>query len=268
MKFFQQKRQFNFINSRKSALNSVTVPDNNSMRLMTLELEINVRYFIQFLGTIIISLLALSVVGQIFKYMFGYVRSDGQDKLFVQLFDFDTENNIPSLFSVSLLFICCVLLGVITIIKYQQRDKYRTYWQWLSFIFLGLSIDEGVSIHEQLIIPLRNGLGVSSFLYFAWVIPAFFFVLLLGVLYLKFIVALPKKICHLFVLSGGIYLSGAIGVELIGGAIASVTGQSNFLYSLVADCEEFLELTGIGLFTYTLLKYIQLNINSIQLRFK
>lgn len=266
MNFFQQKNSL--VDSQNRALNLATRLDNSSKRLSALKLEISMHYLMRFLITIIISLFALSVGGQILKYTFSYIRPDGEDKLFIRLFDLNTENNVPSLFSVGLLFVCCILLGIIAMLKYQQRERFRGHWKWLSLIFLGLSIDEGASIHEELIIPLRSGLGVSGFLYFAWVIPAFLFVLFLGITYLKFILALPKQIRTLFILSGGIYLSGTIGLELIGGVIASTTGSNNLLFTLISSCEEVTELTGILLFVYTLLKYLQLNINSIQLRFK
>lgn len=268
MSFFQKRNQQGLTNFLDSSSVSDMCENNRSTSLYNLELEISMNRVIRFTITIIAFLLALSVVGQIAKYIFGYIRPDGEDKLFVRLFDLDTENNIPSLFSVGLLFVCFILLGVIAIYKYQQRDRFRDHWKWLSFIFLGLSIDEGVSVHEELIIPLRNALGASGFLYFSWVIPAFFFVLLLGITYLKFVLALPNQIRNLLVVSGALYLSGTIGIELIGGAIASVIGQDNLYFALAADCEEILELTGILLFIYTLLKYIQLNMYSIQLRFK
>lgn len=267
MSHSQKINDSNSISPQNRILNSAFNQDDISSRLGSLDLELVIHRLMKFLITTVVLLSALSLIGQVAKYTFNYIRPDGKDKFFVQLFDLDTENNIPSLFSAGLLCLCCILLGVIAILKYQQSDQFRTHWKWLSLIFLGLAIDEAVSIHEEFAEPLRNGLGVGGFLYFAWVIPAFFFVLGLGVAYLRFILALPRQTRHLLILSAGIYLSGTIGMELIGGAIASV-GQKNLLYALVANGEEVIEFAGILLFIHTLFQYIQRHMHSIQLYFK
>ncbi len=74
--------------------------------------------------------------------------------------------------------------------------------------------------------------------------------------YLKFLIGLPKRIMVLFVVSGLIFVSGAIGFELLGGRHAELYGTSDLVYTIYYTCEELLEMLGIATFIYTLLSYI------------
>jgi len=61
---------------------------------------------------------------------------------------------------------------------------------------------------------------------------------------------------YLFVVTGVTFITGAIGFEMIGGRHFDLHGKNNLLYSLIYTCEELLEMLGIVIFIYTLLKYI------------
>jgi len=57
------------------------------------------------------------------------------------------------------------------------------------------------------------------------------------------------------VISGTIYVTGALGLELFGGQRFESHGK-DLTYLMLTSCEEYLEMLGIVLFIHTLLKYI------------
>jgi len=93
-------------------------------------------------------------------------------------------------------------------------------------------------------------------LYYAWVIPYGIALMVFIITYIKFLMSLPKQIIILFVVSGAIFVAGAIGFELLGGRQHDLYGTNNLTYRFFYTCEEFLEMLGIVIFIYTLLLYI------------
>ena len=180
----------------------------------------------------------------------------------ILLFDFNTEKNIPTLYSSIALICASILLSFIAFARKKSNSSY-IYWFGLSLIFLFLSIDEISLIHERLIGPVREFFKTSGLLYYAWVIPYSIALVVFLIAYARFLLKLPKKIMVLFLVSGAIFVSGAIGFELLGGRQAELYGTNNILYSFFYTCEELLEMLGIAIFIYTLLTYIVNKFESI-----
>lgn len=112
------------------------------------------------------------------------------------------------------------------------------------------------SIHELLTKPLREAFNTSGVLYYAWVIPYALIICLLAVIYIRFLINLPRHICIGFVISGIIFIFGAAGLELIGGKLFMISGDQSILYTLTATLEEILEMSGIALFVKYILQYL------------
>ena len=129
-------------------------------------------------------LLFANILGIVATYYFDPVSG------LVILFDFNSERNIPTLYSSIALIFSSILLAVIAF-ESKKLDRPHISWLGLSLIFLFLSIDEMASIHESLIFPVRNFFGTSGFLYYAWVIPY-------GVVLVFFIIAYSKFLFQLF----------------------------------------------------------------------
>ena len=88
-------------------------------------------------------------------------------------------------------------------------------------------------------------------------IPAIAFLSVLILTYLKFILSLPNRTKFWLILSGTVYILGAIGMELIGGYRVELYGYNDSIYIVIATIEEMLEMTGTILFIYTLLEYLK-----------
>ena len=117
--------------------------------------------------TVIVLLLLGHVIGMTLKFGFDKPFAFG----LVPLTDFDREGNLPTIVSSLMLLLCAVLLALIAYTVRNRKASGWIGWVGLSLLFLFVAIDESVSIHEQLIRPVREMFKLSGVLYFAWVIP-------------------------------------------------------------------------------------------------
>ena len=233
------------------------------------EISKTAKKIFYYLILLISSLIVTSAVGQLYRY---FINDIDLLVFLAKLFYVDRERNIPTAYSSIALMLCCILLALITVLKNNQRDSYTVYWRYLSVIFLFLSVDEIVSIHERFGGPVKLILNIDAVspLYFAWVVPGIIFVFLLGLIYLRFILSLPTKTRFLFTIAGITFLVGAIGMEMVSGWYASSHGgyassRGSAIYVMIVHLEEFLEMLGIVIFIYALLQYIGSYVESTQI---
>jgi hypothetical protein len=184
-----------------------------------------------------------------------------------RVFSLDSEMNVPTFYSSLALLFCATLLIIISV-SHKRSGKPSLAWLFLAIIFTFLSIDEISTLHEKLIDLSREAFNASGVFYYAWVIPYGAALVVFLVVYFRFLLSLPKKIMILFIVSGSIFVLGALGMELVGGLHTELHGTNNWTYSLMTTFEELLEMVGIVIFIYTLLTYIveQLNILTITLK--
>jgi hypothetical protein len=207
----------------------------------------------QTLGWTIFFLVCANIAAQLYKHY----HPDTPFNDYLSLFFLDSENNIPSVYSSFTLLLSSALLGVIAAVRLQERDRFGRHWKWMAIIFFYLSIDELASIHELTINPLRQSLKAGGLLYYTWVVPAALLVIIFFLAYLKFLQALPKPSRRLFLLSGGIYIGGALITELVEGWYEEAYSQHNLGFAGLTTFEETLEMAAIAIFIYTLLLYIR-----------
>ena len=234
-------------------------------KTIRLSIYLSTKKIIQFL---LIIVLGLHLINLSFKILEKINPNSILIKLAVKLFDVDGEGNIPAFYSAATLLICAILLAVITTIKRQTKDSYFWHWGGLSIIFLFLTWDEAVQIHEKLmnapmLYKILDWLKIeaSGLLNFPWVIVGILAVIVVFIIYWKFLLSLPRKLQRLFIIAASLYVGGAIGMEMIGGLVLGNSShldsyQNNILYILSISLEEILEMLGVILLIYSLLKYI------------
>jgi hypothetical protein len=224
------------------------------------------------LVAIIAVLLLADLGGQIATYRYGHPGVLG----LVSLFDLDSETNIPTWYSSSALLMCGVALALIAAVKRRQEDRFSTHWTVLALGFVYLSADETAGIHE-VIGPMFGGAGrwltqhasqrfayLGAFPVYTWVLPATVAVLLVGLWYVKFLLALPRRFGTLFFLSAVIFLGGSMGMEVVGARHVLYYGQHNPTYGAMVALEETMEMSGIAVFLVSLLAYARSEIGPIQ----
>lgn len=173
------------------------------------------------------------------------------------------EYNLPTWYQRVSLFSCFLLLTVIAAAARAGADRYTRHWVILALVFLYLSADEFLVIHERLD-ALRSVFPTRDAFYYTWVIPAAFLVLLFALAYLKFLFHLPDRTRSLFIAAGALYVGGALGMEMVtGSAIDSradiLAAEETFNFAVLNAIEEFLEMGGIVVFVNGLLSYLNLH---------
>jgi hypothetical protein len=133
-----------------------------------------------------------------------------------RLFDLGAEQNPPSMFSAALFVLNALLLFLIyrlrRIGKLQERNG---CWLFLGWLFLFLSLDEAVSLHETLTRPARLLPVAPELYYVAWVIPYAAGLLVLTAYLARWFFSLEWAAQREFTLAAMLFLLGAIGMELL-----------------------------------------------------
>lgn len=234
----------------------------------TINFKVNKKTYLRLLFFVIILLLIGHFLSVYLLVDDPYIlKKGGFYEKVVRYFNFDTEANLPTFFSSLLLLFNGLLLAFIGFAEKQNNRKFMP-WLGLSFIFIFLSIDEIITIHEHLMGVSRALFNATGYFYFAWVIPYGIIIILLGAIYIRFMLRLPKKTLVLFILAAIVFVSGAIGMELFGGMEVYTRGKNHLSYHLMYTLEELLEMVGSAIFCFALLSYISLNYKNALLAFK
>lgn len=212
------------------------------------------------LTSIVVCLTLASFAVQFCKFILGHDVLFG----FIRLLDVNTEGNIPTWYSTLALLTSSLLLAAIASTK-KNGHPYFFSWTVLSIIFLFLSVDEGAGLHELWTPFLLRSFDARGFIYFVWVVPYGILVLIFALAYLNFLVHLPVKTRNLFLAAGVIFVSGALGMELIEGRYADSFGERNMGMAVLTTVEEFLEMIGIVVFIYALLSHLSSEMKGIRI---
>ncbi len=195
--------------------------------------------------------IGLALVGLIAELRYAKGELSAAATHFLSL---SAESNLPTWYASCLLFWCALLLFENGQSARAQGQPRAVTWKLLAVVFLYMSLDEAVEIHEHLG-ALVEGHGL---LYFSWVIPAFGFVLAVGAVSVPFLFALPRQTRYRFIASGALYVGGALGMELPLGLWTEQHGDDNFTYAALDLVEETLEILGASFFVVALEAHLRL----------
>ncbi len=214
----------------------------------------------------------ISAIAQYIALSLGITNSRTFGLLFV-----GEDESVPAWYSSMLLLLCSVLLAVTAYAKKVAGDRYSLHWMALSAIFLFLSVDEGIRIHEKMA-PLGRlileGAGLSgSFVIRAWVVPGAILVLIVTLAYLRFLVALPHKTRNLFFLAGLLFVGGAMGMEMLSdfyvnlfGGVENMSLSQIVVRIAIPYAEESLEMLGVIVFIYALMLHLSAQAEEVWIR--
>ncbi|MGR3293356.1 MAG: hypothetical protein ACUZ9M_04980 [Candidatus Scalindua sp.] len=229
-----------------------------------MDIIVKPKQITKFIVFIVIFLTFAHITGQ---WASLYFELEGEHKPIVVWFDLDEELNFPSYYSTVSLLFCSSLLAVITFAKRKNKERYL-YWFGLAVIFLFLSMDESIGLHESLKSKVQIALNTSKSFYSAWVIPYSIALIIFLLVYVKFVFNLPSKTRILFLIAGLVYVVGALGMEIIGEFYSKLHADNITLVIMLTTIEELLEMTGIVIFIYTLMSYIDSELKDLRLSIK
>ena len=205
------------------------------------QLDLSEWRLVRYLTIAVVGLLAVHSLLQIWHYQVDEVPWPLR-----QLFDVDEEDAIPTWYSTSALLLASVLLLLISRRKQADRDPWVGYWYGLSLTFAALSLDEVAGFHET----------VNGMVDYSWAILGGIAAAVFGVAYLRFLWHLPARTRWLFVVSGCVFIGGAVGVEMSTDWYDDQDLLDTLAYNLWNTVEEGMEMAGVVLFIYALLGYM------------
>jgi hypothetical protein len=162
------------------------------------------------------------------------------------LFDLDEEESFGTWFSSGLLLLAGLSSMLCARRAGQTGQAMRLQWWCLGFGFVLLSVDEVAGMHES----------VNSVTEMSWAIPGGILAVVIGLAYLPFLFRLPRPIAVLFLVAGTIYVGGAVGVELATEGYLERDELDTVEYNLTTALEEWMEMTGVVLFLYAVLRHL------------
>src|SRR5690606_6324105 len=157
----------------------------------------------------------------------------------------DAESALSVWYSATLMLASALLMLLLA--RHERSPggrSIRRYWGALGIVFMFLSADETISLHEQLMPVMHRFLDVSGLFYFGWVVAGLAVVVLLGLTYVPFLLRVARRTAVGLVLAGALYVAGALGLEMFGGYVYERFGPSPY-YVFITVCEETLEILGL-----------------------
>lgn len=173
-------------------------------------------------------------------------------------FDFDDEASIPTWFS-NVLFLALAFCAFLAA-KLDKAKKTKSIWIFIGVASIIGSIDEVSTVHEsglQSLHLLFFNENTPTFFANAWIIIVPFIIIFAAIFFYKSVKLLPTKTTKLLAIAVGIYLSGAVGIDII---TSTILESSDFVkQGLLVAIEEVAELIGLSIAIYAISSYIENN---------
>jgi len=175
-------------------------------------------------------------------------------------FDLGHEPSIPAFYSAIVMLAAAAVLWFLGVYDPHGGRHRRVAWRALSIVMVALAIDEVAMFHEMGTAAMER-LGINSPFHFSWVVPGGIFTCLIVICFSRLLFSLGRRTRALIVGSGVLFISGAIGMEIIAGLIFEAAESehealSSTAHVLLQAVEEGLEMLGMALFLCTLLDYV------------
>lgn len=168
-------------------------------------------------------------------------------------------------YSALALLVCSIILGQIAIL-HRRRGEAFGGWVLGCLLFAFLATDEAIQIHEGVLRPARQWIGANfdgqvAWMLFALVIAAVFIVLTIYGLY--FLKGIEKRTRTRLLIAGGVFFAGAIGIDMLTGALLPGGDIASMAYILSMAVEEMLEMTAVIMMLDALLAYVEKQFRSV-----
>src|ERR671919_35140 len=151
------------------------------------------------------------------------------------LFDVNTEATVPTWYSAGLLLAVAAVCVVLAVVARDADGGGARRWVVLGLVFVGMSLDETVALHERLDSGVTDTLDVegTGALRHPWVLAGVVLAAALAVVAVRAIVTLPRH-RRLWV---------ALGLGALSGVVLDAAGD-NLEYAAVTWAEEAAEMVG------------------------
>jgi hypothetical protein len=228
--------------------NNVNVPEE-----LPLKINLSTGAVTRWLIYVVTAIHILNAFAVWFRYETGpFILKD----LFVSIFQVSSEGKFTTWYSACTLFICSILLLLISYAKRRANDRYVFHWLGLALIFALMSLDEATAIHEMVSPHIKSLMNIPRDSAWGWEVAALIFLMVFGLSYFRFVLSLDRRTRFLFLIAGFIFVCGVIGIEMVGG-IYQINHGTDLTYGIIASAEEVFEMVGIVIFIFSLLDYLR-----------
>ncbi len=222
----------------------------------TLQISRTLFFSLQFLFSTVLVALGL------FYYVYNDLYPDDLINALFEVFDVGDEASIPTYFSVLNLVLAGALAAIIHFSERNRGEPATLGWLALSVTLILMSVDEGARIHERAGTRFLEftALDLPIIAEHKWLLAGAVVVLVVGPLFVPFLLRIERKTSALLLLSGAVFLLGAVGLEFAGAWMMHEHGyaKTDLVYRLLRIGEEALEIYGIVLLNCTLFSYLSL----------
>jgi hypothetical protein len=183
------------------------------------------------------------------------------------VFDVTTEATVPSWYSAALLLAVAAVCGVLAVVSTATDGAEGRRWGVLGLVFVAMSLDETVALHERLGSGVTDTLGVEATgaLRHPWVVAGAVLAAALAVVTVRAIGTLPWQRCRWAALGLDVYVGGALGLEAASGAVLDAAGDG-LGYAAVSWAEEAAEMVGALISCCALLSALDVRVHDGTLR--
>jgi hypothetical protein len=169
---------------------------------------------------------------------------------------FDVPTAVINWIQSAILLLDTAALALIMALARTDSDADWRRWRALAVVFALMSLDEAVNAHQIILSPLHERFGVEGAGMFVWMAPAFLTVAAVGFYVYPMVHRLPRHHAVRFTTCAVLFLSGAIGMEIVSTNMGFRFGIASIPYVLAASTEETLETIGAVLFFCALASYL------------
>ncbi len=231
----------------------------------TIEISLSPRRLVRGLLLFVIVLVSVGGLAHFVTYHVAPHENHAIAKLMHRL-DLGHEPSLPNWYSSLALLAVAGMARLLARAEEDAGGRLAKSWTLFSVLFVALALDEAILIHEMANVPMRALLSTSGALYFAWIIPGAGFALAVALFFRGFLRSLEARTRNLIVASGAIFVSGAIGVEMIEGIIVPSLGIGSLDYTVAEMAEEGLEMCGVVLVLYALTDHFARRVGMVRWR--
>lgn len=167
-------------------------------------------------------------------------------EVLIEKFSLEGEGNFPSYFSAFILLLAAVQFSVISRGTRLQKNTSWRYWTGLSFIFVFLSLDEAVQLHEKLDTDLIwASVETSGLLAWPWVILYGSLATIVAAIYFRFWLRFSIRFRIAFAIAAFVYVFSALGFEMLEALEYTSNGGATLKFILLTSTEEICEIGAI-----------------------
>lgn len=115
----------------------------------------------------------------------------------------------------------------------------HSWWSAVAAVFAYLAVDEGLMVHEH----FDELAGTTRLDHYGWAIPGTVLLLVVTGLFARWFFSLESRLRVQLLVAGGLYVAGALVVEVIAGMWQTAHGEDRVFF-LITTIEETLEVVG------------------------